>query len=648
MMNQTDRASITDWIRNKLHSLADNEDFEQEKLAFIRRESVIRPTIFIGKSSCGEIAGANATLESVMSYLSENALKADVIEVGCIGLCSEEPIMDIQLPARPRLSFSKVTPSEVPQILSAVLNNELPSSNLLGQYRIPSKDPWKGAPFMDDHPFFRHQRRLLLKYCGITDPANIVDYIAFGGYKPFLKLLRNYTPDAVCEIIEKSGLRGRGGKGFPTGQKWRIAKDTPSDQKYLVCNADESDPGAYMNRSLIEGNPHLVIEGIAIAAYAIGATKAYIYIRKEYEKAVRLLENAIRQAREFGLLGNNIIRSGVNLEIVLFRNAGALVCGEETALISSIEGKRGMPSHKPPYPAQKGLFGRPTVVNNVETLANVPLIFEKGPSWYSSVGTLRSKGTKILALTGSLQRKGIIEVPMGTCLSFLIDDIAGGVPDGHSLKAIQIGGPLGHTFPASKAGISLDFESFETENMHIGSGSLVIMNEKTCMVSLAGFFIDSLKKESCGKCIPCREGIKRISEILDSVTRRPYRESGHDTLERFKGVMQLDNLTQVISDTALCGLGRSAPNSVVGTLRWFKDEYEEHIFDRTCKAGFCTELRTYVIDTEKCTGCSICAVKCPETAIIGTPRNPYFIVEGKCTGCGICYEVCKFSAIHVR
>ncbi len=621
---------------------------EKEILSLLRRETVEKPTFFIGTSSCGLVAGAGKTKNAIINYLENNHIDADIIEVGCLGLCSEEPILEVQMPAKPRIAFARVTHLDVVSILTSVLSYSLPPSNWIGQYRGDGKEPWEGVRFLDEHPFFKQQQRIVLKHCGVIDPGNILEYIAAGGYKTFIKTLRNYTPSDVCEIIEKSGLRGRGGKGFPTGKKWKSAYDAVSDQKYLICNADESDPGAFMNRALIEGNPHLVIEGIAIAAYAIGASKAYIRMRTEFFNAKNKLEIALEQARNLGLTGNNILGSGVNLEIILKSGPGAFVCGEESALISSLEGKRAMPRPKPPYPTTAGLFDKPTVVNNVETLANIPIIMRNGPQWFASIGSAKSPGTKVFAISGIATHTCLVEVPLGTTLRKIVFDIAAGPSQGKTFKALHLGGPSGNCLPDQMLDIPIDYESLQEKGILMGSGGMIVMDESTCMVDLAKYFIHFMKNESCGKCIPCREGTRRMSEILDNITRRPTKETGHDTLERFKGVMQLESLANVMKSTSLCGLGKSASNPVISTLHWFRNEYEEHVFDRICRAGQCHDLRVFYINVLKCTGCSICEKKCPVDAIVGTPQNPYFIIEEKCTGCGICFDACKFSAVYSK
>jgi len=611
----------------------------------LRREKVSRPVIYIGAGTCGLGAGAGKTLQAVRSYLDEKKIEAEVLEVGCIGLCSAEPLMEVQLPGKCRLSFQYVTGEKVKGLLDALFAGNVPYENLLGQHRQAGMEAWPKTPFLDEHPFFGPQTRWVLANCGIIDPTSIDEYIAHGGYQAFVKTIYSLTPAELCDTVEKSGLRGRGGGGFPTGKKWKFALNTPSDRKYMVCNADEGDPGAFMDRAVIEGDPHRVLEGLAIAAYGIGASRAYIYIRAEYPLAIERLKIAIAQAKEYGFLGENILDSGFSLEVLIKQGAGAFVCGEETALMQSIEGKRGMPRPRPPFPAVSGLFGKPTVINNVETLANIPSILDRGPEAFNSIGTKNSKGTKVFALSGKVSRTGLVEVKMGTTVKEIVFDIGGGIPGGLQFKGVQIGGPSGGCIPQSHILIEVDYESLKTVGAMMGSGGLVVMDEKTCMVDIAKFFMDFIQRESCGKCIPCREGTRRMLEILQAITRSRRNENKFDTLERFKGILNLEQLASVIKDTSLCGLGQSAPNPVLSTLKWFRDEYEAHIFERRCPAGACTELLNYSIDTAKCTGCTACSRKCPTQAIIGNPKTPHYIIPGKCIGCGTCVDTCRFDAV---
>jgi len=616
-----------------------------EQLARFRHEVIDQPVIFIGTGTCGLGAGAGKTMAAVKKYLADRKLAADVVEVGCIGMCSAEPMLDVQLPGRTRVSFTKVTEDKVENLLDGALQGRFNPEAISGQIRNKKLQPWDQVPYLDEHDFFKSQMRFVLANCGVIDPTQIEGYFARGGYAALAKALKIMTPEELCNLVESSGLRGRGGAGFPTGSKWKFALKVASPQKYIVCNADEGDPGAFMDRAVIEGDPHRVLEGIALAAYGIGAGKAYIYIRAEYPLAIKRLKAAIAQAKQYGLLGRNILDSGFNLEVVLKMGAGAFVCGEETALMHSIEGKRGMPRPRPPFPAVSGLFGKPTVINNVETMANLPTIVVNGPQWFSSIGTAGSKGTKVFALSGKVLRTGLVEVAMGTTMRQIVFDIGGGIANGKAYKAVQIGGPSGGCIPTQHLDIDVDYESLKRVGAIMGSGGLVVMDEDNCMVDVARFFMDFIQRESCGKCIPCREGTRRMLEILNAIARGRRSESGVQALERFKGIMYLEKLGDVIKDTSLCGLGQTAPNPVLSTLRWFRDEYESHIFDRRCPAGVCTELLIYSIDAEKCTGCSSCAKKCPAEAIMGAPKSPHYIVADKCIGCGTCVETCRFNAV---
>jgi NADH:ubiquinone oxidoreductase subunit F (NADH-binding)/Pyruvate/2-oxoacid:ferredoxin oxidoreductase delta subunit len=605
------------------------------------------PRIRVGTGTCGLGAGAGRTLAAVRDWLAANAVEARVTEVGCIGYCVGEPLVDIELPGRARLVWQHVTADKVPALLPRALAGENPAEERLGQIRDEGRASWDDVPFLDEHPFFAPQTRWVLANCGIIDPDSLDEYLARGGYRALSRVLQLQTPQEVVHTVEQSGLRGRGGGGFPTGRKWGFALAQPGVQRYLICNADEGDPGAFMDRAVIEGDPHRLLEGMAIAAYAIGASTAYVYIRAEYPLAVRRLQTAIAAARSCGLLGRNILDSGFSLDIRIKMGAGAFVCGEETALIHSIEGKRGMPRPRPPFPVVKGLFGKPTVINNVETLANVPAILDRGAEWFSALGTSTSKGTKVFALSGRVARTGLVEVAMGTSIRDIVFAVGGGIPDGRSYKAVQIGGPSGGCIPESHLDTQVDYESLQTVGAMMGSGGLVVMDERTCMVDVAKFFMDFIQRESCGKCIPCREGTRHMLEILQAITRARGREQGVQSLQRFQGVVNLTRLADVIKDTSLCGLGQSAPNPVLSTLRWFPEEYEEHIFERHCRAGVCSELRHFAIDTELCSGCGLCLKKCPSQAILGAPKSPHYIVDDKCIRCGVCVDVCRLDAVLV-
>ncbi|MBE3123870.1 MAG: FAD-dependent oxidoreductase, partial [Planctomycetes bacterium] len=586
------REDLLGWIRRGRLAEARAAGRLPEALGALRRQSVARPTIFVGTGTCGLGAGAGKTLAAVRGALACRQVDADVLEVGCIGLCSEEPILDIQLPGRTRVSLGNVTEDKVGGVLATALaGGPLPADLVLGQFRGgDGLQPWAGVPWLEEHPFLRLQRRVVLATSGILDPGSLEEYIAWGGYSAAAKVLRTMTPDEVCDLVEASGLRGRGGGGFPTGKKWKFARAAEADQKYLVCNADEGDPGAFMDRAVGESDPHRLLEGMLIAAYAIGATKAYLYIRAEYPLAVRRLAEAIAQAREHHLVGENVLDSGFDVEITIKMGAGAFVCGEETALLHSIEGRRGMPRPRPPFPAVKGLFGKPTVINNVETLANLPLILERGAAWYASMGTAGSKGTKVFALSGMVRRTGLVEVPMGTTLRQVVYDVGGGVPGHKACKAVQIGGPSGGCVPEAHLDIQTDYEALKAFGTIMGSGGLVVVDESTCMVDFAKFFMEFIQSESCGKCIPCREGTRRMLEILQALCRSRKGEQELDALLRVRGIMDLQHLGETIKATSLCGLGQTAPNPVLSTLKWFRDEYEAHVYERRCPAGACKEL----------------------------------------------------------
>lgn len=637
---------------NLVENLLLNTSFElsaelEHHLNILKRRKVEKPTLFVGSGTCGQISGAKKILEGIQNYLTENKLEADVVEVGCIGMCWAEPLLDIQLPGRSRISYQKVSPDKITPILDATFNATFDQRYTLGQFKNEFTEQWADLEFIENLPFFKYQTRNLLKNCGLINPCSLDEYIAQGGYKALSEILLSNTPAQVRDIILQSKLRGRGGGGYLTGQKWENAAQTQGDQKYLICNADESDPGAFMDRALIEGNPHLLLEGITMAAYAIGTSKCYVYIRSSYELAIRRLQKAIDDCKEAGLLGHDILGSGFHITIHLKTGAGAFVCGEETALINSIEGKRGIPRPKPPYPSQQGLFNKPTVVNNVETLANVPEIIAQGAKWFQETGTMDSPGTKVFSITGKINKTGMIEVPMGTTMRKIIFDIAGGIKQNKTFKAAQLGGPSGSCIVEDYLDIPIAYESLSKLDSIMGSGGLVVVDEDTCMVDLAKFFIDVLQDASCGKCIPCREGTHRIREILEDITKKPSEEN-HHTLDRFKGVMQLEELGKVISETSLCGLGQSAPRPVLSALKYFREEFEEHIYERKCRANICRELRSYYIDVDTCTGCTICINKCPEKAIIGSATHPHFIIEDRCNGCGICLEVCKFDAVRIK
>ncbi len=622
---------------------------ETEKvLQQVRRDRTDVPVIHVSSNTSSIIAGSDKTYNAIKTYIGENNHVSHVIKVGCIGPANFEPVVCIQMPGKNKLFFRNITEEKVEPLLNGVFHNDINEDDLLGQSGSKGFELWPGISFMQDLPFFACQKRIVLGNCGCYDPESIEEYIARGGYRTYVKTIRHYTYDEVCDLIERSGLRGRSGGGYPTGLKWKQALQTPANARFLICNAKESDPGSFSDKTVLESDPHRLIEGMAIAAYAIGASNAILYLKAGSDHAHRRVQRAIDLAREYGIIGHNIYSSGYNLDITIRIEAGAFVCGEETALINSLEGKRGMPQLKPPYPTTNGLSGKPTVINNVETIMNVPLIMQNGPEWFRSFGTEKSPGTKIFSITGRGRMSGVVEVEMGTTLKSVMDDIIDGIRDGKEFKAIQLGGASGSFITSEDLETPVDFDAMKQKGFGMGAGGFVVIDETSCMVDLVRYYMEFIRKESCGKCIPCREGTGRMLEILESVIKKPANEDSGTTLERFKGVMQLETISAVMKDTSLCGLGQTAPNPFVSALRNFREEFEEHIFDRKCRANVCRGLRTFTINVEKCTGCTVCAGKCPVNAIYGTRLQPYFIVEDKCIGCGICYDVCKFSAVIVK
>ena len=581
-------------------------------------------------------SGSAQIIEKLESEIAKNGLsdEVQVVKTGCFGLCALGPIMIIY----PEGTFySMVQEDDIAEIVSEHLLKGRIVSRLVYDETVTDT----GVKSLNDTAFYKKQQRVALRNCGVINPENIEEYIGTGGYEALGKVLTEMTPEDVIQTILDSGLRGRGGGGFPTGMKWKLARNIvpDADQKYVCCNADEGDPGAFMDRSVLEGDPHVVLEAMAIAGYAIGATQGYIYVRAEYPIAVKRLEIAINQAREYGLLGKDIFGTGFDFDIGLRLGAGAFVCGEETALMTSIEGNRGEPRPRPPFPAEKGLFGKPTILNNVETYANIPQIIVKGADWFASMGTEKSKGTKVFALGGKIKNTGLVEIPMGTKLRTVIEEIGGGIPNGKKFKAAQTGGPSGGCIPAEHYDIEIDYDNLIAIGSMMGSGGLIVMDEDNCMVDIAKFFLAFTVDESCGKCTPCRIGTKRLYELLDKVTK------GQGTLEDLD---KIEELCYYIKNNSLCGLGQTAPNPVLSTLRYFKDEYIAHVVDKTCPAGVCKDLLKYVIDEDKCKGCTLCARQCPVGAIEGSVKNPHTIDQNKCIKCGACMEKCKFGAISTK
>jgi len=608
------------------------------------------PIIYLGTGTCGLASGMDKVIPVLREKLAEYGIDAVLKEVGCFGLCHREPMLDVKLPGRPRVCFDNVDAKKAVRIVEEYLvNDELPRALAMGYIDSPDADMHSDEftlPNLFTVPVLEKQRRIVLQNCGMIDPDSLDEYVARGGYQAFAKAIAaGDSGQMVLDEVQQSSLRGRGGGGFPTGKKWQLTRAQERTPKYLVCNADEGDPGAFMDRSVLEGDPHRVIEGMLLGAMAIGADHGYIYCRAEYPLAIRRLQHAIEELECVGLLGDNILGSGFSFHLKLKQGAGAFVCGEETALLASIEGKRGMPRVRPPYPAQSGLWGQPTNINNVETFANVAAIVEHGGAWFAGVGTEKSKGTKVFALTGKVKYSGLVEVPMGMTLREVVFDVGGGILDDAPFKAVQIGGPSGGCLPTALLDTLVDYDSLIAVGAMMGSGGLVVMDESTCMVDLARFFMDFIRNESCGKCIPCREGTTRMLEILERIVR-PYRdEKPEDTVQRFKSVIMLEELAAVIKDTSLCGLGQTAPNPVMSTLRYFRDEYEAHVFERTCPAGACRTLLTFHIDVEKCKGCTACAKNCPARCITGNAKQPHFINPDQCLRCGVCQDTCRFDAV---
>ena len=590
-----------------------------------------RSTVIVcGGTGCTS-SGSLKVIEALEKEIAEAGLTEEVrvIKSGCFGLCALGPIVVVY----PEGAFyANMNPDNAREIVQEHLLKGRIVKHLLYEETVAEEE----IKSLDQTNFYKKQLRVALRNCGVIDPENIEEYIAYDGYQALGKVLTEMTPEQVIQVIKDSGLRGRGGAGFPTGLKWSFAAANQADQKYVACNADEGDPGAFMDRSVLEGDPHVLIEAMAIAGYAIGANQGYVYVRAEYPIAVERLQIAINQARELGLLGKNILGTGFDFDMELRLGAGAFVCGEETALMTSIMGKRGEPRPRPPFPAVSGIFQKPTVLNNVETYANIPRIILNGAEWFNSMGTEKSKGTKVFALGGKINNTGLVEVPMGTTLREIIEEIGGGIPNGKKFKAAQTGGPSGGCIPASHLDIEIDYDNLLAIGSMMGSGGMIVMDEDNCMVDIAKFFLEFTVEESCGKCTPCRIGTKRLYEILDRITK------GQGTME---DIPKMKELCYFIKENSLCGLGQTAPNPVLSTLQYFEDEYIAHIKDKRCPAGVCKDLLSFEIVPDLCKGCTLCSRKCPVGAISGTVKNPHVIDQDKCIKCGACIESCKFKAI---
>ncbi|MDO5124101.1 MAG: NADH-quinone oxidoreductase subunit NuoF [Eubacteriales bacterium] len=596
---------------------------------------MIRSHVLIcGGTGCTS-SGSLKIREAFEDHLAKQGLSEEVkvVMTGCFGLCALGPVVIVH----PEGTFySRVTPEDVEEIVSEHLLKGRVVERLVYNDTGSEEAEELAHVSLSDTAFYKTQNRVVLRNCGVIDPEDINEYIAMDGYAALGKVLTEMTPEEVIKVVTDSGLRGRGGGGFPTGRKWALCAPNKAPQKYVVCNADEGDPGAFMDRSVLEGDPHCIIEAMAIAGYAIGATQGYVYVRAEYPIAVHRLQIAIDQAREMGLLGKNIFGSGFDFDLDIRLGAGAFVCGEETALMTSIEGNRGEPRPRPPYPAVKGLYESPTVENNVETFANIPQIILKGADWFASMGTERSKGTKVFALGGKIEHTGLVEIPMGTTLRDIIYNIGGGIPGGKKFKAAQTGGPSGGCIPAKLIDTEVDYDNLTAIGCMMGSGGLIVMDEDTCMVDMAKFFLEFTVDESCGKCTPCRIGTKRLLEMLEQIT------SGNGTLEL---IDEMEKLCYYIKDNSLCGLGQTAPNPVLSTLNFFRDEYVAHVVDKKCPAGVCKSLTAIEIIADKCKGCTACSRVCPVGAISGKVKEAHVIDQTKCIKCGACMEKCKFGAI---
>ena len=632
----------------KIQSRADIEKISREYINEVYYPDYVK--VNIGMASCGIAAGAKASYDKGMQVFkgSENV---KICRTGCIGFCEEEPLVEIFGKGGPRIVYRQVTEDRIEEVIQGHLEKNFKKEWILGQVRNPlsimeeqSENPQsrvtglEGVPFLEDIPFYSPQVKIALRNCGYVDPDRIEEYMVRGGYLAFLKGLQELKPAEIIKIVKESGLRGRGGGGFPTGIKWETCAKHEGE-RFIICNADEGDPGAYMDRSVLEGDPHSIIEGMLIAGLAIGSSQGFMYVRNEYPLAVKRLVTAIRQAREYGLVGNNIGGSDYHFDIHISTGAGAFVCGESTALMASLEGTVGRPRAKYVHTVEKGFRGGPSNLNNVETYANVPVILQKGSEWFASMGTKHSKGTKVFSLVGKVKNTGLVEVPMGISLREIVFDIGGGVPKKKEFKAVQTGGPSGGCIPERYLDLPVDFQRLAEVGSIMGSGGMIVMDQDTCMVDVARYFLDFLKEESCGQCTPCREGVTQMLEILKDICAGEGKEGDIELLEE---------LGSMVQKASLCGLGTSAPNPVLTTILYFRDEYEAHIREKKCPAGVCKNLFHYEIDQESCNGCGVCGRKCPQEAITGEKKKPHFLDQSKCIKCGICYDVCKFNAIAIQ
>jgi len=603
-----------------------------------------RPKISVGMATCGRAAGATAVYDALRDEADARGLDLALVATGCIGYCQQEPLVDVRVPGQARVLYARVTPDRARELIAALATGELPAEGALAvipdRNQVFSEKPGflEGVPLLDELPFYSRQRKIILRNCGLIDPTSIEEYIARDGYQSLARALLELAPQEVIDEVLHSGLRGRGGAGFPTGRKWQICHDAPGQPKYVICNGDEGDPGAYMDRTVLESDPYSVIEGLTIAGYGIGAHQGYVYVRDEYPLAVERVTQAVARANELGLLGKDILGSGFDFNIAIVRGAGAFVCGEETALISSIEGGLGEPRPRPPFPAISGLWGQPTVINNVKTLATVSAIISRGADWYASIGVEGNAGTVVFSLVGKVANTGLVEVPLGLTLREMIESIGGGGLDGKAVKAVQTGGPSGGCLPARLFDLPISYETLTEAGSIMGSGGMVVMDEDTCMVDVARYFLAFTMAESCGKCTPCREGTRYMHEILTRIVE------GKGTP---KDLELLEEIALWVKAASLCGLGQTAPNPVLSTLRYFRDEYEAHVTDKRCPAGVCRALIQLIIQPDLCTGCGLCQRECPVGAISGEKKEPHVINQELCMHCRICYDVCPVGAIEI-
>ncbi|MDY6879393.1 MAG: NADH-ubiquinone oxidoreductase-F iron-sulfur binding region domain-containing protein [Thermodesulfobacteriota bacterium] len=640
-------------MNNEAHKMRIESEKDLEKIAEEYSPRLYYPSktkVNIGMASCGIAAGADASLKRAAAEFSKGD-GVEVCQTGCIGFCEMEPLVEILGHGKPRVIYKNLTEDKIVEAIQDYQKGEFNKKLVLGQMRDPRTileeemanpiadiDPVEGIPFLEDLPFYDKQIKIALRNCGYIDPDSIEEYMARGGYRAFLRSLKEMEPKGILEAIKESGLKGRGGGGFPAGVKWETCAKHHGE-RYIICNGDEGDPGAYMDRSILEGDPHSVLEGMLIAGIAIGSSQGFIYVRNEYPLAVKRLVTAIKQAEAYGLLGERIGGTDFSFHIKISTGAGAFVCGESTALMASLEGNVGRPKAKYVHTVEKGFRNGPSNLNNVETYANVPVILLKGAPWFAKMGTENSKGTKVFSLVGKIKNTGLVEVPMGTTLKEIVLDIGGGVPKKKKFKAVQTGGPSGGCIPERFLDLPVDYQKLAEVGSIMGSGGMIVMDQDTCMVDVARYFLDFLKEESCGQCNPCREGIKQMLDILTEICQGRGKEGDIELLEEL-GLM--------VQRFSLCGLGTSAPNPVLTTIQYFRDEYESHIRDKKCPAGVCKELFYYEIDGEACTGCHVCARKCPQEAITGEKKEPHVLDQEKCIKCGICYDACKFDAVVIK